>query len=87
MDNFRDKRKQPNGIFYNAHPMWIQGNLYEDIDPISTHTGEVYMADANNTLVSIETGYHFTHGEQFEGGKWKDISDEVWLLIVPKKEV
>lgn len=86
MENFRDKRTGYETELGYKHPEWIRGNLYENIDVRCTRCGHIYLADAFHNLVDIKSGYIWNLERQFEGSRWKDISDDVWLLIVPKKK-
>ena len=84
-NNFVDERTRVKPTFYK-HPEWFQGHLYENIDSMSAFTGDVYLANATGTLVSLQTGYLWSDEMYFENGKFKDITDEVWLCIVPKEK-
>tara|TARA_R110000823_G_scaffold304985_1_gene426798 strand:+ start:270 stop:548 length:279 start_codon:yes stop_codon:yes gene_type:complete len=84
-NNFIDERTRIRPKFY-THPEWCQGHLYENIDEGSAFTGDVYLANSTNTLVSLQTGYIWNDEMQFESGKFKDVTSEVWLCIVPKGE-
>jgi len=82
-NNFIDERTRTRTKFY-THPEWCQGHLYENIDVMSAFTGDVYLANSANTLVSLKTGYIWTDECMFDGGQFKDVTDEVWLTLVPK---
>jgi hypothetical protein len=81
--NFKDEREKAPKRFYE-HPEWIQGNLYENIDPESAFTGDVYLANSTGTLVSLKSGYIWEDECRFANCQWKNITPKVWLVLIDK---
>ena len=85
-NNFLDERAKKVKPLWYSHPKWKQGHLYENIDDSSAFTGDIYIANSTNTLVALQTGYIWNDESQFDGGEFKDVTDEVWLTISKKGE-